>query len=126
MNALVGSDIAAVSAVRPTTVGVTVIGKSNHSALGGSADYTYTDLLRDGVAVVDTPSWDHERDAVLAVAAVAHTVVVVLTPARYGDSAASEVVRGLPDRSNVLIVANRMPVDPAENDDVLGRHRIHV
>jgi hypothetical protein len=119
VNALVGSDVATVSAVRPTTLAVAVIGQSNHATMDGLADFIYTDRLPGGVVVVDTPSWDLERDAVLDTTRIAHTVVVVLTPARYGDSVTSEIVRGLPDTAKVLIIANRMPADPAEHDDVL-------
>jgi hypothetical protein len=87
--------------------------------MGGATEYTYTDLVRDGIVVIDSPSWDHERDAVLAAVTHAHTIVVVLTAARYGDAVTSEIVRGLPDRARVVIVANRMPRDPDESDDVV-------
>jgi GTPase SAR1 family protein len=119
VNALVGADVAVVSPVRPTTVRVSVIGRSDPELMGEAAEHMYSDLVRDGIVVIDTPSWDHERDAVVTAVTHAHTIVVVLTAARYGDAVTSQIVRGLPDRANVVIVANRMPGDPDENDDVL-------
>jgi signal recognition particle receptor subunit beta len=119
VNALVGSDVVATSPVRPTTIGVSVIGRSYPTLIEGVAEYVFTDRLTDGIVIVDTPSWDSERETVLSAATDAHTVVVVLTPARYGDAVTSEIVRALPDSINVVILANRMPHDPDENDDVL-------
>ena len=119
VNALVGADVASVSAIRPTTVDVSMIGRSGPAAMEGAVEYVFTDHVRDGIVIVDTPSWDHEPDAVRAAVARAHTVVVVLTPARYGDAVASDIVRGLPDSARLALIANRMPIDPDDNDDVL-------
>jgi hypothetical protein len=119
VNALVGSDVVATSPARPTTVGVSVIGRSYPAPIEGVAEYVFTDRLTDGIVIVDTPSWDSERETVLSAATGAHTVVVVLTPARYGDAVTSEVVSAMPDSMNVVIIANRMPRDPDENDDVV-------
>lgn len=119
VNALVGAQVVSVSPVRPTTIGISVIGRSGPTPMEGTVEYVFTDLLPDGVVVVDTPSWDHQRDAVSAAVLTAHTVVVVLTPTRYADAVTAEFVRDLPDVARVLIVANRMPADPDESDDVL-------
>jgi GTPase SAR1 family protein len=119
VNALVGSDVVAASPVRPTTIGVSVIGRSYPTAIEGVAEYVFTDRLTDGIVIVDTPSWDSERESVVSAATDAHTVVVVLTPARYGDAVTSEIVRALPDSINIVIIANRMPHDPDENDDLV-------
>jgi hypothetical protein len=119
VNALVGSDVVAASPVRPTTIGVSVIGRSYPTLIEGVAEYVFTNRLTDGIVIVDTPSWDSERETVLSAATDAHTVVVVITPARYGDAVTSEIVHALQDSINVVIVANRMPHDPDENDDVL-------
>ncbi len=118
VNALVGSDVVATSPVRPTTIGVSVIGRSYPAPIEGVAEYVFTDRLADGIVIVDTPSWDSERETVDSATTGAHTVVVVVTPARYGDAVTSEIVHALPDSINVVIFANRMSHDPDENDDV--------
>lgn len=119
VNAIVGHDIAAVSPIRPTTTGILVVGRGDVAPLEGAVEFVLHDRVPAGVLVVDTPSWDIERDAVRAAIARAHTVVVVLTPARYADAATAELVAGLPESANVVFVANRMPVDPDDADDVL-------
>jgi hypothetical protein len=119
VNALVGTGVAEVSPIRPTTTGVLVVGRSDVSSMEGVVEYTFTDLVREGVVVVDTPSWDYDRDTVLASVAGAHTVVVVVTPSRYGDAITSEMVGGLPHTARTVIIANRMPRDAEQNDDVL-------
>jgi GTPase SAR1 family protein len=132
VNALVGSDVVAASPVRPTTIGVSVVGRSYPAPIEGIAEYVFTDRITDGIVIVDTPSWDSERDTVVSAATDAHTVVVVLTAARYGDAVTSEIVGALPDSINVVIIANRMPRDADENDDVVDDieatlgHEIHT
>jgi len=118
-NALVGAEVVAVSAVRPTTTGVTVIGRSEVAPMQGVVEYVFTDHLREGVVIVDTPSWDAERRIIAATVADAHTVVVVLTPSRYADAVTSEVIADLPDSARVVIVVNRLPADPDDSDDIL-------
>jgi GTPase SAR1 family protein len=132
VNALVGSDVVAASPVRPTTIGVSVVGRSYPAPIEGVAEYVFTDRITDGIVIVDTPSWDSERDTVISTATDAHTVVVLLTAARYGDVVTSEIVGALPDSINVVIIANRMPRDADENDDVVDDieatlgHEIHT
>ena len=47
VNALVGADVASVSAIRPTTVDVSMIGRSGPAAMEGAVEYVFTDHVRD-------------------------------------------------------------------------------
>ena len=118
VNRCVGADVSPTSVIRPTTTRVLMAGSSGPVSLSVESDYAHVPDARGGVVFIDTPSWEHDEDAVIAAMDVADLVVVVLTPSRYADAAVARLVERLPQGRPSAVVLNR--VDASEED----RHRL--
>lgn len=120
VNELIGKNICAVSAVRPTTQRPTVLSNGEdceaieQHPLIAHANVQSTPAVPEGVVVVDSPSFDYshpdlEKSARLLLDA-AQAVVFVTTAHRYGDGAAWDVLAQLRGSNTpVMAVLNRVP-----------------
>ena len=112
VNALVGSHVAEVSALRPTTTTVTAIVGSGLSPIEGVSEYLITEGLDSGVAVVDTPPWDATGDLLHGTLAAAALAIVVVTPSRYGDEATRHAMEAASKARDMKVMVNRIPEAP--------------
>ena len=65
---------------------------------------------------IDTPSWEHDEDAVVASMDVADLVVVVVTPSRYADATVARLVERLPEGRPSAVVLNRIDTSPEDRE----------
>lgn len=118
VNAIVGSDVVAVSPIRPTTTEVTTVGASGSSPLDGETGHLEAGNLPRGLMVVDTPPWDTAERGVRTLMKHAALSVVVVTPSRYADDATREMVAAAKTSRAMCVVANRVPRDMALRDQI--------
>ncbi len=112
VNAIVGSHVAEVSSIRPTTTTVTAIVGSGPSPVEGACEYLITENLDPGLAVVDTPPWDSSDELLPGTLASAALAVVVVTPSRYGDEATRQAIEASAEATEMKLIVNRMPEAP--------------
>lgn len=118
VNALVGSDVASVSAVRPTTTEVVAIGGSGVDSVEEADTVVSVDTLPDGLVVVDTPSWDRAPEVVGSLMSRAVLSIVVVTPARYGDQSVDDAISAAKRADGMELVANRLPPDEIAREQI--------
>ncbi len=118
VNAIVGSDVMAVSPIRPTTTAVTAVASPGSSPVEEATGYVVVESLPPGLVVVDTPPWDADDETVRRIMERAARAIVVVTPSRYGDEATREVLAAAQGSDSYCVVANRMPPDRALRDQI--------
>lgn len=118
VNAIVGSEVVAVSPIRPTTTEVTTVGASGSSPLDGETGHLEAGTLPQGLMVIDTPPWDTAERGVRTLMKRAALSVVVVTPSRYADDATREMVAAAKTSRAMCVVANRVPRDMALRDQI--------
>lgn len=118
VNAIVGSDVVAVSPIRPTTTEVTAVGAPGSPPLDGATEHLEAGNLSQGLTVVDTPPWDAVDRGVRTLMKRAALSIVVVTPSRYADDATREMVAAAQTSRSMCVVANRVPRDMALRDQI--------
>lgn len=120
VNTALGAEISASGPIRPTTDLVTMIGSSGPVSLPAESEYLHLSSVRTGLLVIDTPPWEHDRQAVAAAVGVADLVVVVVTPSRYADASVADLVAAIPSGQPSAVVLNRIDVAQDDREDLLG------
>lgn len=120
VNATLSEEISASGPIRPTTDVVTMIGSSGPVSLASESEYLHLPSVRTGLLVIDTPAWEHDREAVAAVVEVADLVVVVVTPSRYADASVADLVAAIPSGQPSAVVLNRIDVAEDDKGDLLA------
>lgn len=119
VNAIVGSEVAAVAPLRPTTTSVSAIGGSEASLVAGATEFVVTDAVPEGLVVVDTPPWDMAGGALESIVREADLVVVVVTPARYGDEQTAQTLSAAKAAKDWCLVVNRLPASEGDREQLL-------
>lgn len=120
VNALVGVDVSEADVIRPTTTGIVMAGSSGPAPIEHATEYVLAPLAPEGIVFVDTPAWDHDPDAVRSALAVADLVLLVVSPARYGDASTRTLLDAVSHVPAMMVVLNRVAT-PTDERDVLVR-----
>ena len=119
VNAIVGSHVAEVSPIRPTTTTVVAIGGSGASLVEGAKEFVLTEAVPAGLVIVDTPPWDTFAEAITPILSEAALAVVVVTPARYGDEQTAHAIEAAKAADEWRLVVNRLPQQDADRQQLL-------
>ena len=120
VNALIKADVSAVGPLRPTTKVTVMAGSSGPASLPSESEYVHVSDAPSGIVLVDTPSWDHDRDAAATAMDLATVIVLVVTPARYADRAVAEIRSRIPKDATTFVVLNRAMRDADDWSELIA------
>ncbi len=92
-----------VDIIRPTTRASVAVGIEAGTRLPGVSSWRTDPAPFSDLALVDTPPWEHDREAVTAVLDGADLCLLVVSPDRYADGVVAEL-REAAHRQGILVV----------------------